>query len=227
MSGSYQVLIVQQMDHACRPVPHGHQVGRCPVQSQQAQGGALLHTVHGVSEVHAKDASITPQPKSCALLLTVSVHLGNFGFFSSGSGLRTAWEFVCVHAPCHQDDGNLGGKGLGHFSAAHVSDAVQGQVHEGRVAAWEVILNAVVDQPNQVAVGVHQHRDEQVALRENAANTDTFTGGKTGSNTLFVKGKGQHAAITDLQSVSPYTCWNWGGWRPPCVQSRCHVPEGR
>lgn len=59
---------------------------------------------------------------------------------------------MCVYKPCHQDAGDLRRKSLGHFSAAHIGNAVQGQVHEGRVAAGEVILDAVVDQTDQVAV---------------------------------------------------------------------------
>lgn len=50
-----------------------------------------------------------------------------------------------MYKPCHQDAGNFRGKSLSHFSAAHVSDAVQGQVHESRVAAGQVIFDAVVD----------------------------------------------------------------------------------
>ena len=41
---------------------------------------------------------------------------------------------------------------------------MQGQAHEGGVAAGQVILDGVVDEPDQLGVGVHQHRDEQVTL---------------------------------------------------------------
>lgn len=42
---------------------------------------------------------------------------------------------------------------------------MQGQTHEGGVPAGQVILDGVVDQPNQLTVAVHQNRDEQIALR--------------------------------------------------------------
>lgn len=64
---------------------------------------------------------------------------------------------MLVYTPCHQDARNFRSKSLSHFPAAHISNAVQGQVHEGRIAAGQVILNGVVDQTDQVAVGVHQH----------------------------------------------------------------------
>lgn len=69
------------------------------------------------------------------------------------------------YKPCHQDAGNIRSKSLSHFSAAHVSNTVQGQVHEGRVAAGQVILNAVIDETDQVTIRVHQHWDEQVTLK--------------------------------------------------------------
>lgn len=78
-----------------------------------------------------------------------------------------------MYKPCHQDAGNLRSKGLGHFSAAHISDAVQGQVHEGGVAAAQVVLDAVVDEADQVAVGVHQHGDEQVTLEARKLSQST------------------------------------------------------
>lgn len=50
-----------------------------------------------------------------------------------------------MYKPCHQDAGNLSSKSLSHFSAAHIGNAVQSQVHEGWVPAGQVILDAVVD----------------------------------------------------------------------------------
>lgn len=64
---------------------------------------------------------------------------------------------AALDLPRHQDPGNFRGEGLRHLSAAHIGDAVQGQVHEGGVPAGEVVLDGVVDQSDQVAVGVHQH----------------------------------------------------------------------
>lgn len=37
----------------------------------------------------------------------------------------------------------------------------------------------------------------------------------------------QQALRTNLQFASLCICWNWGGWQPPCVRSRCHGPEER
>lgn len=46
----YQMLVVEEVHHSGRPVAHGHKVGRRSVQTQQTQGSALLHTVHGIPE---------------------------------------------------------------------------------------------------------------------------------------------------------------------------------
>lgn len=46
---TYQMLVVEEVHHAGRPVAHGDKVRGCSVQAQQAQGGTLLHAVHGVS----------------------------------------------------------------------------------------------------------------------------------------------------------------------------------
>ena len=47
------MLVVEEVHHAGRPVAHGDKVRGRPVQAQQAEGGALLHAVHGVSERQA------------------------------------------------------------------------------------------------------------------------------------------------------------------------------
>lgn len=47
------MLVIEEVHHARRPVTHGDEVRGRPVQTQQAQGGALLHAVHGVSERRA------------------------------------------------------------------------------------------------------------------------------------------------------------------------------
>lgn len=57
-----------------------------------------------------------------------------------------------MYKPCNQDSGNLRNERFGHLSAANVGDAVQGQVHEGGVAAAEVVLDGVIDEANQVTV---------------------------------------------------------------------------
>lgn len=68
------------------------------------------------------------------------------------------------HIPCNKDLGDLPGEGLCHLSTAHVGNAVQGKAHEGGVSAGKVILDGIVDQADQLTVGVHQHRDEEVTL---------------------------------------------------------------
>lgn len=55
-------------------------------------------------------------------------------------------------SPSHQDARDVSGKGLAHLPAAHVGDAVQGQAHEGRVAAGQVVLDGVVDEPDELRV---------------------------------------------------------------------------
>lgn len=74
-------------------------------------------------------------------------------------------------SPSDQDARDFTGKGLRHLPAAHVGDAVKRQIHEGGVAAAQVVLDGVVDQADQVAVGVDQHRDEQVTLKATRPKT--------------------------------------------------------
>lgn len=81
------------------------------------------------------------------------------------------YTLIVQYKPCHQDSGNFRNKSLSHLPAAHVSDAVQSQVHEGWIAAGEVVPNGVVDQTDQVTVGVHQHRDEQITLQDTGNTT--------------------------------------------------------
>lgn len=54
---------------------------------------------------------------------------------------------------------------------------MQGQTHEGGVPAGQVILDGVIDQPDQLTVAVHQDRDEQITLRWKARKEDE--GGET------------------------------------------------
>lgn len=68
------------------------------------------------------------------------------------------------HLPSHKNFGNFSSKCFGHLPAAHVGNAVQSKAHEGGVPAGQVVLDGVVYQANELAVGVHQHRDEQIAL---------------------------------------------------------------
>lgn len=94
-----------------------------------------------------------------------------------------------LYTPCHQDPGNFWSESLSHFSAAHISNAVQGQVHEGRIAAGQVILDGIVDQTDQVAVRVHQHWDEQVTLKGDMGTTFTHTQRVFHTNILDVNDK--------------------------------------
>lgn len=50
-----------------------------------------------------------------------------------------------LYKPCDQDAGNFRSKCLSHLPAAHVGNAVQGQVHKGRVTAGKVILDGIID----------------------------------------------------------------------------------
>lgn len=43
---------------------------------------------------------------------------------------------------------------------------MQSQTHEGGVTAGEVILDGIVNQPDQFTVTVHQHRNEQITLEK-------------------------------------------------------------
>lgn len=67
-------------------------------------------------------------------------------------------------SPGHQDARDVRSKGLAHLPAAHIGDAVEGQAHEGGVSTGQVILDGIVDQADQLAVGVHQHRNEEISL---------------------------------------------------------------
>lgn len=68
------------------------------------------------------------------------------------------------HLPSHKNFGNFSSKCFGHLPAAHVGNAVQSKAHEGGVAAGQVVLDGIVYQADELAVGVHQHGDEQIAL---------------------------------------------------------------
>lgn len=76
-------------------------------------------------------------------------------------------------SPSHQDAWDVSSKGLAHLTAAHVGDAVQGQAHEGGVPTGQVILDGIVDEPDELTVGVHQHRDEEVALGSRDKRTES------------------------------------------------------
>lgn len=82
-----------------------------------------------------------------------------FVFLFASSTLEAPW-----HSPSHKDAWDLSSEGLGHLSASHVGDTVQGQTHEGGVSAGQVILDGIVNQADQFAVAVHQYGDEQIPL---------------------------------------------------------------
>lgn len=67
--------------------------------------------------------------------------------------------------PSYKDFWNFSSKRFCHLAAAHVGNAVQGQTHEGGVAAGQIVLDRVVYEADQLTVGVHQDGDEEIALR--------------------------------------------------------------
>lgn len=56
------------------------------------------------------------------------------------------------YIPCHQDLGDLSSEGLCHLTATHIGNAVQGQTHKCRIAAGQVILDGIVNQPDQFTI---------------------------------------------------------------------------
>lgn len=153
------MLVVEQVHHAGRPLPHQHQVRRGLVEAQQTQGSRLLHAVHritAVSHVHGARGQVRHSEKVMRKRKGEAVD----GFHSFH------------HSPGNQDARDLTGEGLGHLAASHVGNAVERQAHEGGVAAGQVILDGVVDQTDQLTVAVYQHGDEQVTLhRQNKRAT--------------------------------------------------------
>ena len=53
---------------------------------------------------------------------------------------------------------------LRHVLGTDVGDPLQGEAHVHRIPRHEVVLDAVVDQVDQVAVLADQHRNEEVSL---------------------------------------------------------------
>lgn len=78
------------------------------------------------------------------------------------------------YIPCHEDLGDLSGESLRHLTATHIGNAVQGKAHKCRIAAGQVILDGIVNQPDQFAIRVHQYRDEKVALYFQKAGTKSL-----------------------------------------------------
>ena len=65
--------------------------------------------------------------------------------------------------PGHEQLGNLVAKGLRHVLGADVGDALQREADMDRVATGQVILNALIDQVDQIAVLADENRNEQIA----------------------------------------------------------------
>lgn len=65
----------------------------------------------------------------------------------------------------HEELRNFVREGLGHVLAADVGDALQSKVDVDRIARLQVILDALDDELDQIAVGVDEHGDEEIALR--------------------------------------------------------------
>lgn len=78
--------------------------------------------------------------------------------------IGVVFERGMSYLPSHKNFGNFSSKRFRHLPAAHVGNAVQSKAHEGGVPAGQVILDGVVYQANELAVRVHQHGDEQIAL---------------------------------------------------------------
>lgn len=78
--------------------------------------------------------------------------------------IGAVFERGTSHLPSYKNFGNFSSKCFCHLPAAHVGNAVQSKAHEGGVPAGQVVLDGVVYQANELAVRVHQHGDEQIAL---------------------------------------------------------------
>ena len=68
-------------------------------------------------------------------------------------------------SPRHQEPRNVVGKDLCHVLGPDVGDALEGEAHVHGIAGGEVVLDALVDEVDQVAVLADQNGDEQVALQ--------------------------------------------------------------
>ena len=77
-----------------------------------------------------------------------------------------ALGIICRSLPRNKELGNVLREGLCHVLGADVGDALQGEAHVNRIPRDEVILDAVVDQVDQVAVLADQHRYEEISLRK-------------------------------------------------------------
>lgn len=64
----------------------------------------------------------------------------------------------------YQKLGNFIRKRFGHVPAADVGDTLQRQVHVYGIARLQIIFDALDDEFDQIAICVHQHRYEEVAL---------------------------------------------------------------
>ena len=77
-----------------------------------------------------------------------------------------ALRIICKSLPGNKELGNVLREGLCHVLGADVGDALQGEAHVNRIPRDEVVLDAVVDQVDQVAVLADQHRYEEISLRK-------------------------------------------------------------
>ena len=71
-----------------------------------------------------------------------------------------------MYAPGHEQLGDVVAEGVRHVLGADVGDALEREADVDRVAARQVVLDGLDDELHQLAVGRHQHRDEQVALQQ-------------------------------------------------------------
>jgi len=56
-------------------------------------------------------------------------------------------------------------KNLSHFFAANVGNALQGKIHMDGISRLQIVLDALVDEVDQVTPCIDQHGYEKVALR--------------------------------------------------------------
>ena len=57
-------------------------------------------------------------------------------------------------------------EGFGHFFAADVGDALKGKIHVNGVSWLQIVLDALVDEVDQVTPRVDKHGYEQVTLQD-------------------------------------------------------------
>jgi len=65
----------------------------------------------------------------------------------------------------HQQLGDIIAERLRHFLAANIGYTLHRQVDMDWITGLQVVLDALDDEFDQLAIGVHQHGNKKVALR--------------------------------------------------------------